>query len=163
MWDCHVLAGWSAGKTSCPLFDALAGLCQTDSERKFLHTYLRYVKDRDFPMLIPQVRIGIAERRRPDFALYVPLQYWRFKWLAVELDGAHPQEKANDDAVRDRFYEENRYEAVSLRPGAKGYLDEVRSLAERAEVLMSMAQTDAWEVAIDARVTAFEESNELPF
>jgi hypothetical protein len=100
--DCHVLAGWSAGQPTCLLFDAVASLCQTDVERKFLSTYLRYVKDRDFPMLIPQVRIGIAERRRVDFVLYVPLQYWRFKWLAVELDGAHPQEKASEDAARDR-------------------------------------------------------------
>jgi hypothetical protein len=161
-WDCHILAGWSAGKASCALFDSISQLCQTDVEKKFLSTYLRYVKDRDFPMLIPQVRIGIAERRRPDFVLYVPLQYWKFKWLAVELDGAHPEEKAQDDAARDRYYADNGYEAVSLRPGAKGYFEEVRALAEKVEVLMKLSQTDEWDVAIHADVTHFKR-DEIPF
>ena len=154
--DCHVLAGWSAGQATCPLFDGLAALCQTDVERKFLSTYFRYVKDRDFPVLIPQARIGIAERRRVDFVLYVPLQYWRFKWLAVELDGAHPEDKAEDDAARDRYYGDQGYEVISLRPGARGYFEEVRVLAERVEVLMKMAQTDEWDVALEVPVTRFE-------
>ena len=110
-------------------------------------------------MLIPQVRIGIAERRRPDFAIYVPVQYWRFKWLVAELDGAHPKWKGQDDASRDRSIEENRYEVISLRPGAKGYLEEVRSLAERVEVLMAMSRTDEWDVAIEAQVTSFDEAS----
>lgn len=162
-WDCHVLAGWSAGKSSCLLFDEISKLCQTDIECKFLGTYLRYVKDRDFPMLIPQVRIGIAERRRPDFVLYVPLQYWRFKWLAVELDGAHREEKAPDDAARDRYYAENGYEVISLRPGAKGYLEEVKALAERVEVIMNLSKTDEWEVALEATVTRFKPAEDIPF
>ena len=162
-WDCHALSGWSAGQATCPLFDSLATLCQTDIERKFLSTYLRYVKDRDFPMLIPQVRVGIAERRRADFVLYVPLQYWKFKWLAVELDGAHPDEKAQDDAARDQYYAEQGYEAVSLRPGARGYFEEVRRLAERVEVLMKLSQTDEWEVALDVPPTRFVPSDDIPF
>ena len=39
---------------------------------KVLHQYLVYAKHQ-FPMLLPQPRIGIAERRRPDFVAFVPL------------------------------------------------------------------------------------------
>src|SRR5438552_13324585 len=38
-WECHILSGWSAGSSSCALFESVASLCQTDIERKFLSTY----------------------------------------------------------------------------------------------------------------------------
>jgi DNA-directed RNA polymerase subunit RPC12/RpoP len=72
-WDCHLVGGWTSGQTECPLWRNISNLCQTETEEKFLHQYLRFVKDRQFPMLIPQVSIGIAERRRPDFVAFVPL------------------------------------------------------------------------------------------
>jgi hypothetical protein len=164
--ECHVLAGWTAGEPSCPLGDKILALCQTDDERKFLRTYLRYVKHRQFPMLLPQVRIGITERRRPDFVAFVPLQYWRYKWVIVELDGAHPEEKFADDQSRDQYYKENNYEVISLRPKSKGYLPEVRTLVERFEVWMNLAVTDGWEVAVDLSVVSHEPhspDNEIPF
>jgi very-short-patch-repair endonuclease len=100
-----MLAGFSAGEISCPLWESIGKLCQTDQERKFLHWYLRYVKDRQFPMILPQVRIGIAERKRADFVAFVPLQYWRYKAVAIELDGAHTDEHLPKDQARDKYYE----------------------------------------------------------
>jgi hypothetical protein len=63
-WDCHIAGGWTNGQSTCPLWENIAKLCQTESERKFLHRYLSYTKHRQFPMLLPQTWIGIAERRR---------------------------------------------------------------------------------------------------
>jgi hypothetical protein len=70
---CHLLSGWIRGRAECPLWDQLKTYCQTVTEQKFLWAYLSLVKGRNFPMLLPQVRIGIAERRRPDFVLFVSL------------------------------------------------------------------------------------------
>lgn len=163
-WNCHILGGWAAGQASCPLWETLGPLSQTDVERKFLHIYLRYVKDRQFPMLLPQVRVGIAERRRADFIAFVPLQFWKFKWVAIELDGAHPESKFPDDQARDKYYEEHKYEVLSLRPGAKGYFEEVRSLVEKFEIWMNLAETDASDLAVEARVLSTESpADDIPF
>ena len=162
---CPTLPGPRPGRLAWALaLGKLKGLSQTDVERKFLHTYLRYVKDRQFPMLLPQVRVGIAERRRADFIAFVPLQFWKFKWVAIELDAAHPESKFADDQARDKYYEEHKYDVLSLRPGAKGYLEEVKSLVEEFETWMNMAETDASDLATEARVLSTEPPGEdLPF
>lgn len=151
------------GSRLVPFGNTLKALCQNDTEGNFLHAYLRYVKDRQFPMLIPQVRVGIAERRRPDFVSFVPLQYWSFKRVAIELDGAHGEEQRQSDGARDKYLEEQSYEVVSLRPNAKGYLEEVKALVERFEIWMNLAETDVWEAAIEVQVTRTENSNDIPF
>src|SRR5439155_6424800 len=81
-WACHILAGWTKGQQTCLLWEEVATLCQTETERKFLYQYMGLVKSRNFPMLIPQARIGIAERRRPDFVLFVPLQHLKYRRYA---------------------------------------------------------------------------------
>jgi len=159
---CHMVSGWTTGQTACPLWDVVAGLCQTDSERQFLHAYLRFVKDRPFPMLIPQPRIGIAERRRPDFVVFVPLQCWNYKWIAIELDGAHGSEQEARDAERDIELSANGYEVFSVRPAERGYFEEVRRFVERVEEWMGIAREDTWRVAIEAKVIEHE-LPELPF
>ncbi len=161
-WNCHILAGWSAGQNTCPLWETVKGLCQNETERNFLQMYLRYVKDRQFPALIPQVRVGIAERRRPDFVAFVPLQYWKYKWLAIELDGAHAEEQQPNDAARDQYLEEQNYEVLSLRPNAKGYLEEVKVLVEKIDIWMNLAETDSWDISIEAEVSRTEDED-LPF
>ncbi len=100
-WNCHMVMGWTKGKPTCDLWQRVSALCQTDAERGFLHQYLAFVKDRVFPMLIPQPRMGIAQRRRPDFVLFVPLCYWNYRWYAVQLDKGHPPERAKEDDLRD--------------------------------------------------------------
>ena len=163
--QCHLVAGWTTGEDSCPLWQRIQNLCQTDTERKFLHQYLRYVKDRQFPMLIPQANIGIAERRRPDFVAFVPLQYWNYQWLAIQLDGAHPPERAEDDSLRDQYIQDQKYEVLSLRPNEKGYLEEVRCLVEKIEAWMALADSDPWKVAVDAEVRKSVErgGDDIPF
>ena len=153
VWDCHLVGGWTTGQVSCPLWERIAKLCQTETEQKFLHRYLGYVKDRQFPMLIPQTWIGIAERRRPDFVAFVPLQYWKYKWLAIQLDGAHSEDEATDDAARDDYVREHKFEIMSLRPNEKGYLEEVRRLVEQLESWMALAETNSWQVTVEAEVT----------
>jgi hypothetical protein len=69
--DCHLASGWTNGQSSCPLWENIAKLCQSESERRFLHQYLGFTKHRQFPMLLPQPGIGIGERRRPDFVAFV--------------------------------------------------------------------------------------------
>ena len=162
--NCHMLAGWSIGQDSCALWEDLAKLCQTDSERKFLHWYLGLVRDRQFPMLIPQTRIGIAERRRPDFVLFVPLQYWKYKWYAIELDKAHPKGVVEfADGVRNADVAKHGYEVVSLKPEGQGYLQEVKTLVEKIERDLSEVENDPWAVAIQAEVRSTYKSEDVPF
>src|SRR6516165_7126348 len=97
---CHLLGGWIRGKDTCALWDELTKYCQTDNERRFLKAYLNLVKGRNFPMLLPQMRVGIAERRRPDFVVFVPMQYLVYKRYAIELDGGHGPERTEQDEAR---------------------------------------------------------------
>jgi len=163
--QCHLVAGWTTGKDTCPLWEEVLRLCQTDTERKFLHRYLAYVKDRQFPMLIPQTWIGIAERRRPDFVVFVPLQYWKYKWIAVQLDGAHTEVHQANDTARDQYVSEQNYEVLSLRPNERGYLEEVRSLIETIEEWMTLAEANPWQVAVEAEVTKSiaQTNDDIPF
>ena len=163
--QCHLVAGWTTGQTTCPLWENIAKLCQTDNERKFLHRYLGYVRDRQFPMLIPQTWIGIAERRRPDFVAFIPLQYWKYKWLAIQLDGAHTDSNTTDDLRRDQYVAERNYEVLSLKPAEKGYFEEVRRLVEKIECWIETADSDPWEVAIEAEVVMCEPpfESDVPF
>ena len=164
--QCHLVAGWTTGLDSCPLWSDIAKLCQTETERKFLHRYLAYVKDRQFPMLIPQTWIGIAERRRPDFVAFIPLQFWSYKWIAIQLDGAHTEANQADDVLRDQYVAGHNYEILPLRPNEMGYLEEVRSLVEKIEEWMSLANTDPWKVAVEAEVTktvAPRQIDDIPF
>jgi very-short-patch-repair endonuclease len=159
-----MLAGWSIGQESCALWEHVAKLCQTEAERKFLHWYLGLVRDRQFPMLIPQTRIGIAERRRPDFVLFVPLQYWSYKWYAIELDKAHPKGVLElADGVRNSDVAKHGYEVISLRPENQGYLQEVKTLVEKIERDLSEVENDPWSVGVEAEVKSTFKSEQAPF
>jgi len=161
--ECHIASGWTNGETSCPLWSRIAALCQTDSERRFLHKYLSFVKHRQFPMILPQTWVDIADRRRPDFVAYVPLQYWNYKWVAIQLDASHTEEQAASDSIRDAQIAEHNYDVVSLRPQNTGYLEEVRRLVERFDAMMTIAEDDVWSVAIDGEVARTEADIEPPF
>jgi hypothetical protein len=170
-WNCHITAGWTNGETSCPLWEQVAKLCQSEPEQKFLHRYLSYTKHRQFPMLLPQARIGIAERRRPDFVAFIPLQYWSHRWIAIQLDGAHPDNQKESDEQRDAYIREQGYDVRSIRPSRSGYLEEVRRLVESFEYLMNTWEEDGWSIAIEAEVSRVEhgdpdldaEPDDIPF
>jgi hypothetical protein len=124
------------------------------SEQRFLWAYLSLVKGRNFPMILPQVRIGIAERRRPDFVAFVPLQYLKYKRYAIELDAAHGEEHADRDALRDSELASEGYEVISLRPNQNKYFPEVQKLLERFYREMSEAETSQWELATEVNVVS---------
>jgi hypothetical protein len=163
--SCHLVAGFTMGQPTCALWKQIAALCQTDAERRFLYQYLGLVKDRQFPMLIPQARIGIAERRRPDFVAFVPLQYFRYKYYAVQLDAAHPEERDEADRLRDDEIALHGYEVLSLRPEGQGYLEEVKRLVEQIERDMKTVEDDFWKVALDVKVVRAENTkdDDVPF
>lgn len=148
---CSILTGWSTGKMECGTWAKVRALCQTSPEQRFLQDYIRYVKDRQFPMLLPQVRVGIAERRRPDFVIFIPVHYWSYKQLAIQLDGSHEHGR-EDDKARDAHVAEYGYETMSVRPDERGYLREVQRLVEHIEIIMRMHETDAAEVATETSV-----------
>lgn len=137
---CHILAGWSAGEESCALWNKIRNLINNAFEEEFLHTYLRYVKGRQFPMLIPQARLGLGERRRPDFVAFVPSHFWHFRQVAIQLDGAHTEEQREADAVRDEDVRKFGYEVISVRPKKRGHVEEARALAERFEKWMDVCE-----------------------
>jgi hypothetical protein len=164
--ECHLVTGWTSGQDTCRLWQRIECLCQTDSERRFLKQYLGFVKDREFPMLIPQAWLGIADRRRPDFVAFVPLQYWKYRWLAVQLDAAHPNELATSDALRDEFVRGQNYEVLSLRPKQSGYLEEVRKLVELIDTWMALSETSPWETVSEATVRRVDPplaADDVPF
>ena len=162
---CHVVHGWIKGQISCPLWERIRGFCQTENEVRFLHSYLGLVKDRQFPMLLPQVRIGIAERRRPDFVLFVPLQHWTYKWYAIELDRSHTSEMTLADELRDYDLSREGYEVISLGRTSSSYLNETKSLVERIEREMNQVSSDYFSVAKEVTVksTVVPESVDIPF
>jgi hypothetical protein len=160
--ECHVLAGFATGQTTCALLDELNKLCQTEIERRFLRWYLELAKDRQFPMLIPQPRIGIAERRRPDFVVFVPVHYWSYKQYAVQLDAAHDASIAAEDRLRDEEVAVQGYTVVSLRPSRAGYNAEVKRLLEQIERDMAEVEADPWSVAVEVEVYRTEPAKTAP-
>jgi len=161
---CHMVAGFTVGQPSCTLWERVEQLCQTEMERRFLHWYLGFAKDRQFPMLVPQARIGIAERRRPDFVLFVPLHHWKYKWYAVQLDAAHTREFEERDEMRDAEIAVHGYEVISLKPEKHGYHEEVKTLVERVEREMGAADVDMWKYTVRVPVINFTKpDDETPF
>jgi hypothetical protein len=165
---CHMLSGWIRGESGCPMWDDLRTYCQTITEQRFLWAYLSLAKGRNFPMLLPQVRVGIAERRRPDFVVFVPLQYLDYKRYAVELDGTHGAEHSDLDEARDRSLAAENYEVLSLRPNEIGYFSEVQKLVEKIAVEMTEAERSAWELATAVENATYSQPDivtdeDLPF
>lgn len=160
---CHITSGWTLGSDTRPLWESIKLLCQTDSERKFLYQYLRYARDRTFPMLIPQPRVGIAERRRPDFAIFVPTQHWNYRKYAIQLDKAHTADQETSDSIRDAELEQHGYNVISLRPKESGYFEEARKLIERVESELRLAKTQIGRIAKEVRVRHCDLDDDVPF
>lgn len=99
-------------------------------------------------MLIPQARIGIAERRRPDFVTFVPIQCLKYRWYAIELDGNH----TGSDEERNADLASEGYDVLSFRPGTRGYFDEVQRLVEKILADMKEAENNTEAAAIQLRV-----------
>ena len=165
--NCHLLSGWIRGKETCEHWELLKQYCQTVSEQRFLWAYLSLAHGRNFPMLLPQVRVGIAERRRPDFLVFVPLQYLHYKKYAVELDGAHSPEQQEADRLRDKALASEGYEVLSLRPHQLGYFAEVQKLVERIALDMSgherYGSTIATHVDLEQTVPKILRDEDIPF
>lgn len=162
--SCHMVAGWTVGAATCSLWEKLRTFCQNETEQRFLHTYLSLAKDRHFPMLIPQVRVGIGERRRPDFVAFVPLQYWRYNWYAIEIDGGHPEERAADDQQRDEDLEREGYQVIRVRSDERGYIHQIKALVEKFDVEMRTVESDPWRVAVENGVLKTELRDDyIPF
>jgi very-short-patch-repair endonuclease len=150
---CHVMSGFTRGEETCNLWTKIANLCQTEPERRFLWHYLRLVKNREFPMLIPQARLGIGERQRVDFVVFVPLQRWKYDWLVVELDRSHTQDRADADRNRELEIVAKGYRVVRcVGQGEKGYYADLCNLVERIDAGMKRAASDPWSVAVDVPV-----------
>jgi hypothetical protein len=161
-FGCHMMAGWTRGVTTCSLWEQVAALCQTEGEKKFLHAYIQLVKHRPFPMLIPQARIGVAQRRRPDFVIFVPLQHWKYRWYAIELDGKHCWENGLKDRDRNAYLNLHGYEVISVP--TNNYYKEVRDLVERIDHEMHISSSNPLDVAIDIQVKDVEmEDDDVPF
>jgi hypothetical protein len=141
---CHMVSGFTRGQETCPLWEEICSLCQTGGERQFLRVYLNIVKDRQFPMLIPQARVGIAETRRPDFVAFVPFHAMKYKWFAVELDQSHGAAMAERDDERDLELTELGFQVIRVKPPDGKTFRDVKKLIELFDQSMRRADSDAW-------------------
>jgi hypothetical protein len=141
---CHMISGFIRGQKSCPLWEDVGSLSQTDSERRFLYTYLNIIKDRQFPMLIPQARLGIAETRRPDFVAFVPLHSCKYKCFAIELDQSHGAASAQRDDQRDLELTQLGFQVVRVKPPDGKTFRDLKKLVELFDQLMRRADSDEW-------------------
>ena len=171
---CHLVSGFTLGEGTCPLWENVLGLCSTSDERWFLRAYLNLVKDRQFPMLIPQVPIGIAERHRPDFVAYVPIQRWLYRWFAIELDGGHQgSTTAARDEKRDLELSGSGYEVITVKRHDGKSIYDLKNLLETFERHMNRAASAEFDellsIGVDLTVaetlypTTAGPNDDLPF
>jgi hypothetical protein len=53
---------------------------------------------------------------------------------------------------------------IALKPTNTGYLEEVRTLVEKIDGWMRVAEDDAWSVAFEVQVAQYEDvTDDLPF
>jgi hypothetical protein len=100
-------------------------------------------------MLLPQARVGMGERRRPDFVVFIPVHFWNYRKLAIQLDCGHSPDQ---DITRNKCMAEHGYETMSLRPGAVGCLGELRRLVEHIDTAMRLYESDTLAIATETRV-----------
>jgi len=135
---CHLVSGWSTGQETCPCWEFISNLCQSDNERQFLHHYLRFAYDisggDEFPMLIPQARLATS-RIRVDFVAFVPETKWDWHWYVIEIDTPthHPRE---DEEERAEIIRNEGYILKCFTP-EKLWLDWARELVEEFWLIMT--------------------------
>jgi hypothetical protein len=167
--SCHMVSGFTLGAKSCPLWESVSALCQTEGERRFLQTYLNLVKDRQFPMLIPQARLGISESRRPDFVAFVPLHESRFKCYAVELDQGHNASMARRDDERDLELQALGFQVIRVKPADGKSFRDLKDLICTFDKEMRRADSEDWseraQVALELKVerSVWSVGEDLPF
>jgi|LakMenEpi03Aug12_release.lakeMendotaPanAssembly.Ray.scaffolds.fasta_scaffold482767_2 hypothetical protein len=160
---CHIFKGFGNGGTKeCLLWAFIEKLCQTDQERWFMTQYMRYVRDRVFPMPLPQVRLGgITQELRPDFLLFIPRSKMNFISVAVELDGGHTAGARERDEERHLKLQSEGFRVVSYRGrrtdtegrGPINYIDDIKDLVSRIDRQMDLTKENSqWSnaLAIDA-------------
>jgi hypothetical protein len=141
---CHIFKGFGNGGTKeCLLWSFVEKLCQTDQERWFMTQYMRYVRERVFPMVLPQVRLGgITQELRPDFVL---------------LDGGHTPGARERDEERHLRLQSEGFSVVSYkgrRVDAEGrspinYIDDIKDLVSRIDRQMNLTKENAqWSNAL---------------
>lgn len=133
---CHVANGWIHGEESCPGWEYIANLCQSENERRFLHQYLRINHDRESPMPIPQAHIENTERIRVDYVMFVPITRFTWKWLAIEIDSKLYHQDSNRDFQKNIMMESEGYEVIRLS-AEKMMLDQVRELYSKITEIQS--------------------------
>ena len=114
-------------------------------------------------MLIPQVRLGIAEQRRPDFVAYVPLQKWKYRPLAVELDRSHGEDRAEEDYLRDMDLTNMGFQMIPVKPGDGRSIRELKKLIVMIDSLMTKADRDPRSVAVEVQAELEMERQALSF
>ena len=134
---CCVATGWMTGEVTCKGWELIKGLCQTDAESAFLHDYLRYVKDREFPMLIPQAWLTWEERRRIDFMLYVPKTHHHWRKIAVQIDPKGSHKDSRRDEIRDLEIRAEGYDVLSYDTDELR-IEQVRKLISKVDEIQPL-------------------------
>ena len=93
--------------------------------------------------------------------MFVPLQYYKYKRYAIELDGGHSDAQSIADKQRDTELAKEDYTVLSLRPSERGYFEEVQKLVERIDSEMSTAETQEWENAVEIKVVSTVPDNQI--
>lgn len=135
--DCPMVSGLTKGGKTCPCMEFLLTQCQSSFERTFLDLYLRFNKDRESPMPIPQCSVDPLDRFRADFVLIAKSKKTaEWEWLSIEIDPPQYHMNGIIDAQKDAEVERNGFQTVRLRAeGSGSMLKGVRELFKTLESL----------------------------
>jgi hypothetical protein len=136
--DCTVVSGRTKGTDSCSGLQFLMNQCQSDIERTFLDLYLRFNKDRESPMPIPQCWTDPLDRHRSDFVVIAnSKERNQFEWFSVEMDSRRHHPTGNvSDTDKDHEVRKNGFPPYRIRAEGEGSI--LNGVREFLEILQDL-------------------------
>jgi hypothetical protein len=114
--DCPVVSGLTKGATSCSCLEFLLSQCQSTYERTFLDLYLRFNKDKESPMPIPQCSVDPLDRYRSDFVLIAKSKRnHEWEWLSIEIDPPQYHQNVLVDVQKDSEVKRSGFRTIRIR------------------------------------------------
>ncbi len=131
---CSVATGWMHGESECSGWKSITEFCDSNVEKTFLREYIRQNHDKESPMLIPQVWLGLKEKRRVDFVLIIPKTAHNCEKLAIEINPPKYHSNLEKELAREKEITSEGYKLLKYSKNEiKDRLNAVRNLREYIE------------------------------